>query len=651
MITKLISPKYDVGLLPGIGQTTKAKLERLGIETAGQLITHWPRSWLDLTNLNSLDQVFRADDRVVVAGQLRDLDYKPNIGKRRARVTAKLVDDKGSIEVIWFNQGYLRRVLRNGQKLILAGKISWNWQEKRVYLASPKRFSKPQILPIYPATEGLSSDFINKLIINALGMVELPDIKISNSLDFHLAIQQLHQPSSIALLRQAQERLAQDEWNFLQYNFRLAKSELGLGAAKIKPDINKIRELVAGLPFRLTDEQRKAAWQLIQYLGGGEGSQALLQGEVGSGKTVVASLVLISCLLDGRSVAWIAPTRVLARQLSKRLTELVNRLGFEVELVLAGHQPVFEFGKLYVGTHALLDSEFDFGLVIIDEQHRFGVEQRSKLLSRSIRPHLLTMTATPIPRSLALAMIDQLKVVNLAARTNLGRKITTKLIADSEHPQAVVAIRKAIGSGSQSFIVVPRIEASRIGRSLKQIMAWYQSQLPEVSFDSYHGKLTEVEQEQVMKAFEDKKIDVLVTTSIIEVGINIPNATLMIIESAENFGLAQLHQLRGRVGRGEKDGQCIVVGDSDSERLKNFVKLNDGFDLAEVDLKLRGPGNLVGIDQTGWPRLRFARLDDRDCKERAIKIVEGWFNQIPENLKAWQLLMNAQGEDSGKILD
>lgn len=336
--------------LVGVGPTTAAKLERLGIRRLNELITYWPRTWLDLMHPAGLENRFVKGDKVVVEVCLERINYQPKIKSRMARVEAVGYDDNGrEIDIAWFNQGYLSRVLRPNKKLILYGAISWNWQKKKVYLVNPKRFERPEILPIYNLTKGLSTSQLNRLINRLVKSSQLPRLSQPGFIDFDQAIKEIHCPSSIEMLNKAKKRIAQDEWNLLQHKLLQVKSADGSGVSSIKPNIKLVRKYVKLLPFQLDPQQKKAAWELMGSIAEEEGSQVLLQGEVGSGKTIVASLVLISCLSRGSEVAWLAPTKVLARQLAGRLSSLMQKVGFEVKLVLSGFQEDFRPGFSTLG--------------------------------------------------------------------------------------------------------------------------------------------------------------------------------------------------------------------------------------------------------------------------------------------------------------
>ncbi len=652
--------------LKGVGPAVAAKLARLNILTIRDLVTHWPRTWLDLTHPSDGASLVK-DTRVVIDGTLTGIRVVHRTGRRKARVRAVLRCRSGkALPVVWFNQPYLGRSLRDGQDALLLGDLRWDWHEHCLVLSSPERFTRPEILAIYPETAGLSSRFLRSLLAFVIPRLALDDPLLSHaSLGLLEAIGEIHQPSSMATLRQAEQRLALDEHVNLQLGIvrRRAIWEQRR-SPQIQPSISELQQLAASLPFSLTDGQRRAAWEIIQELGNDRPMNRLLQGDVGTGKTIVGVLAAVSVVSARYSVAWLAPTRALATQLYARIRDTVASLGHQAALVLGGSRPDVSGPAMLIGTHALLNEDRHadrIALVIVDEQHRFGVRQRMKLVGTASEhtPHLLSMTATPIPRSLALSLYGDIALSTLRERPMSQRPVTTVVVRPEDRSVTVLPLlARALGAGRQAFIVTPRIHENRgetlfsAIRSLEAIQAEYQAALPNYSFVTYHGEQSEEENEQIMSRFEAGDINVLVATSMIEVGIDIPNAALMIIEHAERFGLAQLHQLRGRVGRGKYPGVCIAMptaSDTFSERLEHFRSTTDGFRLAEADLRERGPGSLAGHDQSGFLRLRFASLADTLMTEKALAIAEALTEAEPAALAGWQQFW--QGEQDAGVVD
>ncbi|MGI6103631.1 MAG: DEAD/DEAH box helicase, partial [Patescibacteria group bacterium] len=500
--------------------------------------------------------------------------------------------------------------------------------------------------------EGITSRFLRTLIRPLLPSLELDDPVEGAPIRLVDAVREMHVPTSLDRLRVARERLTLDELRALHFRLHERRaSERGTAPSILLRD-ERLRGLVRSLQFELTAGQRRAAWQLIQQLKSVTPMRQLLQGDVGSGKTVVALIAAYAALDAGYHVAWMAPTQLLARQLTDRLAQMLDPVGGVVRLVTAGQSAVQPAGPtLFVGTQALLRhvrSGTQFGLVVVDEQHRFGVRDRDELIQpqRGVAPHVLTMSATPIPRSLALTLFGELGCTTLTERPIMQQPVRTKLGNERTRPQVAEVLRRAVVQGRQAFIVVPRIERSEDGQlSLDEVLRAYQQLLPGVRFAPYHGQQSDEEQARVMDGYLSGQVDALVATTIVEVGIDIPNAAVMVIEEADRFGLAQLHQLRGRVGRGEHPGVCIVLTRSTesqaTERLRAFTSSNDGFALAELDLKLRGPGELLGSEQSGMPRLKLASLLDPELGRQAQETVIQWQQAPPATLAGFLELYSA----------
>ena len=641
----------SVAVLPKVGPAVAAKLQKLGITTVRDLLFHWPRTWLDASTPVPIASVVQ-DQLVVLEGVLSNLQYQPPISKRRPKSTATLTDDFGdTVSVVWHNQSYLRRVLQNGQRWLLIGKIVWNWQSKSIELSNPQRVTERAVLAVYPETAGITSAFLRTVIASAVAQ-SVPDAVGAADPDQQIpslisAIQTMHRPTQLVDVIQAKQRLALDELVMLQYRLHQQRTASRRSAPPIVPAVGRLQEVVEHLPFKLTTEQRRVSWAIIKQLDDSEPLRHILQGDVGTGKTVVAFLVAVSVLEAGHDVCWMAPTQLLARQLSDRLMELCAGLPFDVALVTSADKPgASTRPTLYVGTQALLGFFVHRALpvlVIIDEQHRFGVKQQEELAAHAC--HLLTMTATPIPRALLLALYGDRGASQLLERPVQHAPVSTIALAQNQKEQAIESLAAAIARGEQGFIVTPRIEAGDDGvdtfPSLQAVLARYRRALPAVTFAPYHGKLTDSQQQQTMADFLSRKIDVLVTTSIIEVGLDVPSATQILIEQADWFGLAQLHQLRGRVGRGSRAGVCFVFHSSEdqpADRLQALCSTSNGFELAALDLRLRGPGDLLGALQSGWSRLRLADPTDTLLAQKARTLAGSLWQQSPACLGEWLAL-------------
>ncbi len=608
---------------------------------------HWPRTWLDLTTPTPVAALV-GGTVAVVDGTLSDLQFDPPIAKRRARVTGVVTDAAGdSLPVVWHNQSFLRRALANGQHWLFVGPLRWSFQDKAWILSNPARATEPAVLPVYPETEGISSAFLRGLVGAVLPVCTLPSAVDDAGADPALstvaaAIEAVHRPVSVAAARQAKQRLALDELACLQFELIREHERSGDSVAvPIVPDLAGVKTLVGRLPFPLTADQRRSGWAIMRQFESAVPQRHLLQGDVGTGKTVVGLLAAYSALVAGRPVFWMAPTQLLARQLKDRLEALLVGTGIPVELVLGqSHANAPDGGVLFVGTQALLGLKVQPALVVVDEQHRFGVAQQQALLGSGA--HLLAMSATPIPRALLLALYDQQTCSQLRIRPAMQQPVRTRLISEMERAAAVQALREAVGRGEQGFVIVPRIEGASdgtdTGPTLVEILATYEAALPSVRIAAYHGQLPRADQERIMEAFVGHSIDILVATSVVEVGLDVPNATVMVIEQAAWFGLAQLHQLRGRIGRGSGAGTCIVLAAADdpNDRLNAFCASSDGFELAAIDLKLRGPGDLLGELQAGWGRMKLADVTDLPMIIRSRVIAQEIVRARPASLEAWR---------------
>ncbi|MBI4023167.1 ATP-dependent DNA helicase RecG [Candidatus Berkelbacteria bacterium] len=654
----------SVRTLPRVGSKGAERLANLGIVTVRDLLFHWPRTWHDFTTLTPVSAL-RAETTVCVQGRLSELVVTPRLGRRKARVSATLTDTHGdSVAVVWFNQTYLARVLPVGEPLLLRGPVLSDWSTRQLTLTNPVRALRPELVPIYPETAGLTSRFLAALIQPLLAQLTLPDpigTTQPESGSLRAAIQTVHRPASLTDALKARRRLELDELVALQVAIQERRRErTGRHAPAIVPAVPLLQRTVQALPFQLTDGQRRAIWQIAQILNQASVTETLLQGDVGTGKTVVAALAALSVLEAGWAVRWMVPTQLLAQQLAERVRSLLAPTSFSVALITGGTKDELpQHGPgLAIGTQALLTapSSVPVGLVIVDEQHRFGVAQREALAQgkEAAGPHILTMTATPIPRSLALTIFGDGAVVTLTERPTHQQPTTTTLVDSWQDQRCQAALTAALAAGQQVFVVVPRIEQAAGGSLFAQTLAEraqaYRQQFPAAQVAVCHGQLDSVEQEERLRAFAGGDVDVLVATTIIEVGVDVPNATTMIIEDAEQFGLAQLHQLRGRIGRGAVAGQCFLIPSPAAlpearERLKAVAETADGFALAELDLATRGPGHLTGTAQSGLPELKLARLSDAALVAQARELAGALLVHPPRGLAAWRALYQRAEEE------
>ncbi|MBU4466668.1 ATP-dependent DNA helicase RecG [Patescibacteria group bacterium] len=672
--------------IPRIGPTLQKRFRKLGVKTAKDLIYHFPIRYEDFSNFSKIS-LLKARTDIAIRGKI--LEIKSSLAWRKKMTLTKAVvgDDSGAVKIIWFGKPYITDNLEIGDQVIMAGRVSQG--KEGLYLNNPSYEKLTEdgplyssrvvgLMPIYPETEKLSSKWLRGIVRQTLGILKddfqefLPEsfIKEFNLLPLSKAVWQIHFPDSLELAEKARKRFALEEL-FLIETFVLREriKLLQTKAHSIPMDIPLIKRFVDSLPFKLTDAQRKSSWQILKDLEKTHPTNRLLEGEVGSGKTVVAGIAALNTAKAGFQVAIMAPTEILTKQHFKEIAKMLFKFKLTIAL-LTGKEDQIMAKKLkgetieasrrkildkclkgeidiLIGTHALIQDKVKFknlGLVVVDEQHRFGIEQRAKLLKEGkIKnlpiPHLLSMTATPIPRSLALTIYGDLDLSIIDEMPKGRRKIITRVVLPKNRQEVYDFIRNQIDLERQAFIICPRIEPSSV--PLRGTMAGKQNQkynpwagvkavaeekeklekeiFPDLRVEMLHGRMKPKEKEKIMSAFAKgyggkNKIDILVATSVVEVGIDIPNASVMVIESADRFGLAQLHQLRGRVGRSSHQSYCFLFTDSSSlktkQRLKAMIKAQDGFELAEKDLEIRGPGEFGGKKQWGIPDLAMASLKD-----------------------------------------
>ncbi len=631
-----------VSSLKGVGDNVASKLQILGIETKDDLIWNFPRKYEDYSEVTPINRL--KPGQVTVKVKIKQATGR--YVRRGMHITEAVASDEtDSVRLIWFNQPYRAKAIKNNQEYFISGNYElsrgrFSIMNPSAELASNFPVNTARIIPIYKETKGLKSFTIRKLIAGLQDDIKQIDeglpkfiTKEQKLIPRFKALLNIHFPPSAEALDEAKKRLAFEEVFTLVLTSLINKQEnIRAKSIKIPFKENLAKEFVGKLPYKLTDAQRKAAWQIYKDIEKDIPANRLVQGDVGSGKTVVAAMAALMVMEAGYQTAFMAPTEILARQHAKSLSEMLKPLGMadKVVLLLGSMKPAqkknahasIKSGQasLIIGTHALISEKVDMhklGLVIIDEQHRFGVEQRKQLLKKAGHvPHLVSMTATPIPRSLALTVYGELDV-SVIDEMPPGRKpAITKIVSPNSKKQLYEKIDKEIATGRQMFVVCPLISesdkfdylsAEEVYKELSKKVFKHRK----VSL--IHGKLKTDQKEKIMSDFAAGKIDVLVSTTVIEVGVDVPNATVMLIEGVERFGLAQIHQLRGRIGRGQHQGYCyLMTGDSKApgKRIRALEQTNDGFKLAELDLELRGPGAIYGISQHGELDLRLANISD-----------------------------------------
>lgn len=656
----LQTPLRDAG---GIHKKYSGRLEKLGIKTFEDFLFHIPFRYDDYSLISKIGNV-QAGEIVTIHGTVIDITNEYTRSWKKLQ-KARVLDETGTIDVIWFNQPYLVNVIRKEDSISLSGKADWHLH--KIVLQSPEYEilnSSPTIhtgrlVPIYPETRGISSKWLRRQIYKILQdnkqklneYLPYSIIKKSELISIDTALEQIHFPKTIKDAEKSRQRLAFDELFLLQLSSMERKSRweknLTSNPYSITSHKKEIEQFWNKLPFVLTIAQKRVVGEIFKDLAGQKPMNRLLEGDVGSGKTVVSAITMFVTFLNRHQSVLMAPTEILANQHYKTITDLLSPFGIKIGLATGNSKIKDKKFDVLVGTHAVLSKNISFnqlGLVVIDEQQRFGVEQRGVIRQKGKNPHLLTMTATPIPRTIALTMYGDLDLSILDEMPKGRKDIKTWFVGIEKRSAAYEWIKKQIKeTKSQVFIICPFIEESESMQTIKAASIEYERLKKDVftnlKLGLLHGRLKAKEKDKVLQDFRDKKIDILVATPVVEVGIDIANATIILIEGADRFGLSQLHQLRGRVGRGDKQSYCLLFTESKSEqtrkRLKAMETSNVGAELAELDLRLRGPGEIYGTSQHGIKSLKVASFSDFALIEKTKKEAEKIF---PE-LKKYPLLV------------
>lgn len=696
----------ELAKINGIGQKFLTHLEKLKIKTVKDLLWHFPFRYDDFSSVVKIADL-KINQAATVRGVVKKIAMRHSWRRKIAIIEALIADETGGIKAIWFNQPYIVKVLQPGRRVNFAGKVVLSNEE--VYLQSPAyelvgETTQTQhtagLIPIYSETKGLTSKGLRFLVGSVLKVMEpLKDFVPEEILAEYdmpplpIAIKNIHFPKVLAQAEVSRERFAFADLFLLQLTnlknrYRLSREK----APPLKIDSAWIADLIEKLPFSLTSAQERSLQEILGDLRRSQPMNRLLQGDVGSGKTVVAAIAALSAAQNDKQTAFMAPTEVLARQHYLTLNSIFKNRSVGVA-ILTGSEARALYGnnletkitrqkllqeiesgkiKLVIGTHALISGgknkkpvKFrDLALAIVDEQHRFGVDQRAALVKQERVPgeettiHFLSMSATPIPRTLSLTLFGDLDL-SIIDELPVGRKeIITKIVAPSNRQKAYDFIRAQIKSGRQAFVICPRIAASenndsekmddrkKLWAEIKNVTEEYErlskSIFPDLKVAMLHGKMKSVEKGKIMADFGSRQTDVLVSTSVIEVGVDVPNATIMMIEGADRFGLAQLYQFRGRVGRGEHQSYCLLftdsTADSTQDRLNALLKAKNGFELAEKDLAIRGPGEFIGDKQTGIPDLAMRALNNIELVKAARAAATSTLKKDPE-LKGYPLLV------------
>jgi len=668
----MLSGETKINVLPGVGPALASKLAKLDIVKISQAINYYPFRYDDFSRQAKIEQL-KLGDVVSLIGVVDIIDTKRSPRKRMYLTEAIINDGTGQLRLVWFNQPFLAKTIRAGDQLSVAGRVSQDAlglvitspQYEKIYSDSAKTQHTSGLVPIYRTTSGITIKQLRAIIDQSLKSSVIKDwlpseiIEAKKLWPLSLAIKTIHRPESLTDVSRARQRLAFDELLLLQLRGKLTRQAWAKEkAVKIdfKEDLTK--QILAELPFKLTNDQKRAAWQVLQDMQKDYPMLRLLQGDVGSGKTAVAFIAAINVAAAGSQTAMLAPSEVLASQHFNSFFKAVGKyctIGLLTRTQQYYSEKSGEITKIskakliakinsgecqvVIGTQALLQDSVNFnnlGLVIVDEQHRFGVEQRQLLLdkkelsaSRQLVPHFLSMTATPIPRSLALTLYGELNLSLIKEMPDGRLPVITKVVADEQRPAMYEFARQKIKQGEQVFIVCPLVEESEklVAKSAKkEYERIIDQELSGYRVGLLHGKMSGADKQKVMDLFAQGKLDVLVATAVVELGVDIPGASIMIIESAERFGLAQLHQYRGRVGRRGQQAYCFLLSSqdnpSDNRRLAAMVKTYSGQELAQLDLAWRGPGELAGYEQSGFGELKLATIFDQELIVLAKEVAE-----------------------------
>jgi len=639
-----MKPNTPVSKLFMVGPTYAKRLARLKIKTVEDLVFHFPFRYQDFSIVSDISRLQPGEQVTIRAQALAIKNEYTRSGKKIQK--AIFSDGKKKLNVTWFNQPFLVKTIKIGEEYNLSGKA--DLFGRQLVLVSPqfelvKKNSKTihtgRLVPVYPETYGISSKWLRSRIAPLLKNLEIPDFlpeKVRQKhqlLPLQEALQKIHFPENKTEIKKARKRLSFDELFLIQLEGLKRKKDWQKNKTSCRLKINQeeVLKFLQNLPFELTLAQKRCVREILKDLKAEKPMNRLLEGDVGSGKTVVAAISIYIAFLNGYQSVLMAPTQILANQHFNTLKTLLSPFGVKITLVTGARKKKEKNADVIIGTHALLYQKESFknlALVVIDEQHRFGVEQRAKLIKKGKAPHVLTMTATPIPRTIALTLYNDLDLSVIDEMPKGRQKVTTWVVPPQKRQKAYQWIKKQVkNKDKQAFIICPLIEESSVLKEAKAATVEYErlskDVFPDLSMGLLHGRVKASEKEKIMKDLENGKIDILVATPVVEVGIDIKNATIIMIEAAERFGLAQLHQLRGRVGRSSKKSYCLLFSESTNpkslKRLKVMEKIFIGIKLAEIDLKMRGPGEIYGTAQHGFPELKIASFSNSVLIEKTRK--------------------------------
>ncbi len=672
-----MSLRSPVKKVSNISHAYQKKLGRLGIKTIGGLLFHFPHRYEDWSETVFISEL-KLGQTACVKGKVKKIEgYRT--ARKKINITKAFIKDKtGVTQALWFNQPYLKETLKTEREICFCGKFELG--KEGPFLSNPvyEKLNKgPQIhtgrlVPVYPETEGVSSRWL-RYILHPLVQKYTPKmpetlpgsiIEEEGLMGMKQALKQIHWPDSLVKASEARHRFSFEELFLLELKVLAEKKRVEHKKAFRVPIDKKITEkFINSLPFNLTQAQQRSTEQILQDMREERPMSRLLQGDVGAGKTIVAAIAALNAVEQGYQTALMAPTEILAHQHFSGFSDIFKEFDIPISLLTSTFSLTRKKGErierskekiikkirdgnpgIFVGTHALIQKKVNFkklALAIIDEQHRFGVKQRAELRNKEPVPHLLSVTATPIPRSLALTAYGDLEL-SIIDELPAGRKeIKTEVVSPEQRDEVYKLVKKEIQKGRQAFVICPRISSSDKESDWQEVKNAEQEYkklsgkvFPDLEIGMLHGQLEPKQKERIMNRFKKAEIDVLVSTSVVEVGVDIPNATVMIIEGAERFGLAQLHQFRGRIGRSEHQAYCFLFTtspqDTEKRRLQAMVKTNDGFELAQKDLEIRGPGDFLGGRQSGVPDLAMASLHNTKLVEKTRSWAQKILEKSPE---------------------